>query len=157
MEDKYREKEFAAFAIKLSRGKVGQALSSGIITNADLVWLIKQNASFGITPVATKKHRLLQEIFNAPFLLCDQPSLDGSIKSLLPSMLVARYSHEVDELKCMQEIGYIDKQEEETEIEMLRYVYYETSEEGKAILQKNGQNVQTDVTRRNNVFTLINL
>ena len=98
---------------------------------------------------------LLQEIFNAPFLLCDQPMLSLSFKKLLPSILGARYAHEVEELKQMRQLGYITKDELKEQRDLLKYSYYYTSEEGSYILRRGHvKNVVDNVIRENKVLKI---
>ena len=50
-------------------------------------------------------------------------------------MLEARCQDEVEELEKQNELGFIDDSELKEELEMLKFVYYLSSEDGKEILK----------------------
>ena len=155
MEDKYTERKLISLKVASARIKVAEEIRRGIITEEDLVWLINQDSCFGLEKKLTAKQKLLQEIFNSPFLLCDQPALSLNFKKLLPSILGARYTHEVEELKQMRNLGYITKEELKEQREELKFSYYYTSEEGSYILRRGHvKNVVDNVIRENKVLKI---
>lgn len=155
MEDKFSERRIIALKVESARLRIGEKLSVGTITTEDLVWLLKQGSDYGLVKVSTAKEKLLQEIFNAPFLLCDQDMLDLNLKKLLPAILRSRYTTEVDELTHMRNSGLISKEELKEKRNLLKYCYYYTSEEGQHILRREHvKNVKDNVIRVNKVLKI---
>jgi len=155
MENKYIERRLLALRIQSARLRFSEEIANDEITTEDIVWLLKQNSSFGTEQVSDSKQKILREIFNSPFLLCDQPQLDTSIRELLPNILETRYVQEVEELKQMRNLGYIDKEEEKGQKQLLKFCYYYTSEEGQYILRrKHVKNSVNDTIEKNKVIKL---
>ena len=155
MENKYTERKLISLKVAAARIKVAGEIERGTITEKDLVWLMNQDSNFGLEKELNAKQKLLQEIFNSPFLLCDQPALSLTLKKLLPSILGVRYSHEVEELKQMRNLGYISKEELKEKRDLLKFSYYYTSEEGSYILRRGHvKNVVDNVIRENKVLKI---
>ena len=126
--------------IEAARQALNIYLENGFITEEDILRLLKKKSDYGFRykdKVQTYKKSILRDIFNSPFILCDQDNLSLNIKQLLPLILKSRYDREIDELKYMLENGYINKEEYIEEEKLLKYNYYGSSKDGKSIL-KNG-------------------
>lgn len=134
------KKKLALIRIEQARESLNIELKNGLITELDILHLLKERADFGFkckdVPQSYKKS-VLRSIFNSPFVLCDQNSLSLNIKQLLPLILNIRYQMESKELKGMLENGFITDKEYTEEEKMLKYCYYGSSKDGRAIL-KNG-------------------
>ena len=143
----FRKKQLLLLKVQSVRLKLGQNIFDGNITVDDIVWLYQKNNNFGLEEVSTEKEKLLQEIFNCPFLLCDQDFLDPSIKEKLPEILRSRYSAEIQELKYFYNNGDITKEEYQEQRDLIKYSYYYTSEEGQYILRR-GHNIKNAVEKK---------
>jgi len=155
MEDKFKQRKITALKIQTARLRLGGEFERKTITTDDLAWLLRQNSDFGLVEVSSSKEKVLQEIFNAPFLLCDQVALDLEIKKLLPSILGVRYHQEVEELKYLRSLGDMSKEEVKEQIDFLKFCYYYTSEEGQQILRRGHVKSVTDnVIRENKVLKI---
>ena len=75
MENKYTERQLISLKVASARIKIAEELRIGAITEEDLIWLMGQDSNFGLETDLSTKERLLQEIFNAPFLLCEFSSI----------------------------------------------------------------------------------
>lgn len=158
MEDIFKERRLMALKIQSARLRVERELSEGTITTEDLVCLVNQSSDYGIAKVSTTKEKLLQELFNSPFLLCDQDMLDWDVKQILPNILRSRYSMEMKELKQLCKLGFITKEELKRKGDLVRYCYYYTSEEGQYILRRGHvKNVKDNVIKENKVLKIGNL
>ena len=134
------EKKKKLLIIERERIILDELLKSGFIIEQDIIDLLREDLSFGlVTPNDRKNSRdqVLKNIFNCPFLLCDQERLSLNMKKLLPSILKCRYDIEHEVLEYLLKIGEISKEEFESELDMLEYCYYKSSFDGKEIL-KNG-------------------
>lgn len=126
--------------IETARHTLNIYLENGFITEEDILHLLKVKSDYGFKYKDRKhsyKSSVLRDIFNSPFILCDQDCLSLNIKQLLPIILKTRYDKEIDELKYMLENGYINKEESIEAEKLLKYNYYGSSKDGKSIL-KNG-------------------
>lgn len=146
-----KEQQNILLRIERARILLSADLTNKVITERDILDLLKEKSDFGLNlrmiykskgNFGVKigldyKSKVLREIFNCPFLLCDQKQLPLSIKQILPIILKARYDNELDELYCLEEQNLISSDELLERKEMLKYCYYGTSEEGKAILKNN--------------------
>jgi len=135
MDNIFEQKRLLSLKIKIARLKIGKKLLLGEITLDDLVGLYQNKNNYGLEQVTTKKEKQLQEIFNCPFLLCDQDCLDWSFKKELPKILSIRYGAELGELRYCYTAGYITKEEYKEQRDLIKYSYYYTSEEGQYILR----------------------
>lgn len=136
--------------IENARQALNVYLENGFITEEDILGLLNKKSDYGFKykdKVQTYKKCILRDIFNSPFILCDQDCLSLNIKQLLPIILKVRYDKEIDELKYMLENGYIKKEEYIEEEKLIKYNYYGSSKDGKSIL-KNGH---VDVLRDNKI------
>lgn len=134
--EKFDKKRIVGLKIQAARLRIRVELSNGTFSNEDLMSLLQQHVNFGVDKNLTYEEKLLQEIYNCPFLLCDQPSLDESIREVLPTLLQNRYNIEVQELKNQRSLGYLTKEQLQEEREMLKYCYFYTSQEGEQILRR---------------------
>ena len=81
------------------------------------------------------RYKILKDIINCPYLLCDQENLSSEIKRILPSILISRFNIEKDELDYQFENFYIDEETYNKEIDELQYFYFKSTEEGKEIFK----------------------
>ena len=124
--------------IQEARNKFKIDFNNGIITEAEIMRLLKVKSDFGFkyrTTVHTYKSNVLRSIFNSPFVLCDQDDLSIIMKKILPFLLGARYEMEIEELDGQLRLGYISNNEYIKKKQLLKFCYYESSEEGKSILK----------------------
>ena len=131
-------KKIKLLKIEKARIKLAVELKNGLITEEDIILLARKNNSYVFKDGNKKtsyKKIVLKDIFNCPFLLCDQPYLSINIKKILPYFLDARYKTEQDELKYQFDECYISKEEYEKELDELEFVYYKSSNDGKSILK----------------------
>lgn len=136
MDNTFRERKLLLLKIQSGRLKLREDLACGTITTEDIIWLSKRDCGYGLEKVTTEKEKLLQEIYNSPFLLCDQDNLDLRIKTLLPYILENRYKTEIEELKYFYSSGFITKEELKAKRDLIKYSYYYTSEDGQYILRR---------------------
>ena len=113
-----------------------ELLKSGKIDEKMLVNLMNQDSSFGV-PYSGEKLTLekeaLREIYNAPFLLCDQEYLSDNIKKLLPIFLDNFYKRNREGFKKQYDDGDITGNEYARRVKLLKYITYESSGDGKNI------------------------
>ena len=120
------------------RKQVSDALQSGLLTDADIINIVGKDANYGIRNISAHqnlKGMMLKNIFNCPFLLCDQEYLSAQIKELLPHLLKARYNTEKDTLNCYLEQCFIDESEYKQELEDLEFYFYKSSNDGINIIE----------------------
>lgn len=138
MKNLTKEMQKRVYNIEKTKIELGRYLEEGIITEKDIFCLLKKDINFGVRNLYSSKdpkRKMLKNIFNCPFLLCDQPSLSTDIKELLPYLLSARYNTELDNLKVYLEQGFIDEKEYTDAKEELKFFYYEYSRDGRSILE----------------------
>ena len=142
-------KEEALERINKARITLDQELECEFITDSDIFGLLRKDKNYSLETVKNYKDLLLKQIICSPFVLCDQSRLSIDLKKLLPIMLEIRSKDEIEELEKMQELGFINAAEFKEEKEMVKFVYYLSSEEGRQIL-KNGhvKNVKDNVLRK---------
>ena len=158
MKDKFKERKIAALRIDAARLRIGKELEGNLIGTDDLIGLLIQSNDFGLIPVVSIKEKVLQEIFNAPFLLCDQAVLDVEVKKLLPDILANRYRQEIEELKYYRSLGYMTREEANEQLEFIKFCYYYTSEEGQYILRRGHiKNNIDDMNEENKVLKIKNI
>lgn len=131
-------KKIKLFSIEKARIMLSIELKNGLITEGDIIKLGTKNIDYGFK-YTNKNHNykqsVLRNVFNCPFLLCDQDNLSLCIKKILPVFLESRYKTEQDELKYQYEQCYLSKEEYEKELDELEFVYYKSSLDGKNILK----------------------
>lgn len=133
MDDKNAERKIIFQKVAFARLNLAEEIKRGVITEEDIIGLMSQDCSFGLEKQLKFKKKLLGEIFNSPFLLCDQPYLSEKIKKLLPTILRTRYEFEIEELYYLEGAGYISTDELIDKKAMLKFCYYETSIEASEI------------------------
>ena len=132
------EREKKLIRINEKRKELALGLQTGLITEEDIISLLTKDINYGVRTVnvaRNPKKSMLKNIFNCPFLLCDQDGLSIEIKQLLPYFLSARYQNEKDVLKIYLEQTFLDENEYNKELENLKFFYYESSNDGKNILE----------------------
>ena len=114
-----------------------------------LVSINCQTREYILSSPKSYKELLLKQIAINPFLLCDQDNLDLNVKKIIPVLLTLRSNSEIDELEMMQELDFISEQELKEEIQMVKFNYYLSSEDGRNILKKGHvKNVKDNVLRK---------
>lgn len=127
--------------IETARYELDKHLETGFIKEEDIMYLASRDINFGLKTVCKKynyKASVLKDIFNSPFILCDQERLSDNLKSLLPLFLNSRYQTEKEMLDFYLKEAYITKEEYDKELDELDFVFYKSSNEGK-IIQKTGK------------------
>lgn len=142
-------KKILLLEIEKQRAFIGYNLSTNEITDNDIMELANVKSGYGLSKSNSYKERILKYIYNAPFLLCDQPCLGINVKKILPMFLFVTYQAQIEELKCYYEQGQCSKEEFETEQDLIEFMYYNSSEDGKQI-KKTGhvKEVVDNVIRR---------
>lgn len=133
-----REMQKKIYKVEKTKIQLSRYLEASIITEKDIFSLLKKDVNFGVRNLHITddaKENMLKNIFNCPFLLCDQNALSDDVKELLPYLLSARYNTELDNLKVYLEQGFIDENEYNDTIDELKFFYYEYSREGRNILE----------------------
>lgn len=129
-------KKIKLLSIEKARLQLSVDLKNGLIKEEDIILLGYKSINYGFKcGKSSYKQSVLRNIFNSPFVLCDQDSLSLNIKKILPVFLEARYKTEQEELKYQYEQCYISKEEYEKELDELEFVYYKSSLDGKNILK----------------------
>ncbi len=121
--------------IDRARILLDQNLECGLITDEDIFGLLKKDKNYTLNKTKKYKEILLKQIISSPFVLCDQKRLSLEVKRLLPIILGTRCQDEVEELEKQNELGFINDDELKEELEMLKFVYYLSSEDGREILK----------------------
>lgn len=121
--------------IDRARILLDQNLECGLITDEDIFGLLKKDKNYILNKTKKYKEILLKQIISSPFVLCDQKRLSLEVKRLLPIILGTKCQDEVEELEKQNELGFINDDELKEELEMLKFVYYLSSEDGREILK----------------------
>ena len=135
---KILERQRNLIRINEKRRELALDLQNGLITEQDIINLLKKDVNYGIRMVSSQKNAksaMLKNIFNCPFLLCDQDMLSIEFKQLLPYFLISRYETEKETLRVYLEQTFISEDEYNEELENLKFFYYESSNDGKCILE----------------------
>ena len=113
-------------------------LSKGIIKDKDLINLFNESDDYGISnnKKNSKKERMLKQVFNCPFLLCNQENLSKQVKELFPIFLQRRYNMELEELGYLLNNDSISYDEYLNRKKSLKLYYYLSSKDGEKILIK---------------------
>jgi hypothetical protein len=133
-----KEMQTKIYNIEKTKIELGRYLESSLITEKDIFNLLKKDSNYGVRNLQMlndPKKKMLKNIFNCPFLLCDQSALSVDVKELLPYLLSSRYNTELDNLKVYLEQGFIDENEYDDLKDELRFFYYEYSKDGRCILE----------------------
>lgn len=131
-------KKIKLLRIEKARLSLSVYLKNGFINEEDIILLGHKNFDYCFrygNKRISYKQTILKNIFNCPFLLCDQDSLSLNFKKILPLFLDSRYKTEQDELKYQFNEGYISEEQYEKELDELEFVYYKSSNDGKNILK----------------------
>lgn len=133
------EKKTRLLKIEKARIVLELDLENGLIKEKDILELLKAYSDYGCLKPKKLGYResVLKQIYNCPFLLCDQKYLSSRVKSILPVFLNVRYNMELNELDLFLEQGELSYDEYLDEKEMLKFCYYGSSIEGKEI-RNNG-------------------
>lgn len=120
--------------IKIERKKLEAYLQNGFITEGDIINIMEANSYYGVKATKNYKKEILKNIFNCPFLLCDQKNISENIKELLPNFLQSRYDMEISELEFMYDNADITQEEYDIQKTLIDFCYYESSDDGRKIL-----------------------
>ncbi len=118
------------------RTLIDYEFQTGFITDLDIINLSRVDYNYGNKKGLNEKEKLLKLIYNCPFLLCDLKNKNENIKAILPSFLEYRYKEEIKELKNQYKLGYINSYDFNKIKSELKFIYFESSLEGKEILDK---------------------
>lgn len=124
--------------IKYARKILNLELENGLITEDDVLSLLNKRNDYGFRnkgKTQSYKQSVLRDIFNSPFILCDQENLSLNIKQLLPLFLNCRYQMEIEELDSLLEGCFISKEDYEKLKKIIDFNYYGSSKDGKNILK----------------------
>lgn len=136
--EKMLERNKKLIRINDKRNELALDLQNGLITEQDIINLLRKGINYGVRTVNVSgdpKKAMLKNIFNCPFLLCDQDILSIEFKQLLPHFLSSRYETEKETLRIYLEQAFIDENEYHEELDNLKFFYYESSNDGKCILE----------------------
>jgi len=120
--------------IKIERKKLEAYLQNGFITEDDIINIMEANSYYGVKATKNYKKEILKNVFNCPFLLCDQKNISENIKELLPNFLQSRYDMEISELEFMYDNADITQEEYDIQKTLIDFCYYESSDDGRKIL-----------------------
>lgn len=141
-------KKILLLEIEKQRALIEYSLSSNEITDEDIIGLANVEKGYGLSKSNSRKERILKGIYNSPFLLCDQSCLGMNVKKILPMFLFVTYKAQIDELKYYYEQGQYSKEEFEKEKDLIEFMYYKSSEDGKAILKTgHAKNIVDNIVR----------
>lgn len=129
-------KKIKLLRIEKARLELGRELERQFINEGDIMYMLSKDVNFG-TEVKREgfRHKILKDIMNCPFILCDQENLSPNIKVILPSILISRFNIEKNELDYQFENCYITEEEYNNELDELEYFYFKSTEEGKEIFK----------------------
>ena len=133
------EKKLKLIEIERARYMLDIELVNELILEEDILHLLSVKSDYGFKykdKIHNYKSSVLRNIFNCPFILCDQEYLSLEIKQVIPILLARRYNMEINELNNLFKEGYITKEEYLIELELIKFCYYESSNDGKSILNK---------------------
>lgn len=131
-------KKIKLLKVERARAILSQEIKVGLITADDILSLISKDINYGLRKRNEKlsyKEAVLKNVFNCPFLLCDQDNLDISIKKLLPNFLSVRYNTEKDILKYYFDNCFLSLEEYNKELDELEFLFYKSTFDGKSILK----------------------
>lgn len=121
--------------IEKARLILGKDLKNGVINEADIFNLINKDSSYMLDRKRLHyKESVLRNIYNCPFLLCDQ-NISIELKKILPLFLDARFNMEKDYITYNYNHGYITEEEFKEQLEEFEFIYYKSSNDGKNILK----------------------
>lgn len=135
MNDLEARKEENLERINKAREILDMNLECNLISSENIISLLKKDKEYAFSRPKNNKDRFLKQIIISPFILCDQKRLSLEVKKLLPIILETRCQDEVEELEKQNELGFIDDGELKEELEILKFVYYLSSEDGREILR----------------------
>ena len=124
--------------IKHARKILSLELENGLIKEEDILRLLSKKCDYAFKYTGKKqsyKQGVLRDIFNSPFVLCDQEYLSLNIKQILPLILKCRYEMEMEELDYSLENCFISQEDYEKSKNILYFNYYLSSQDGKNILK----------------------
>ena len=135
----YKESQkLSLLKIEKARVILNIELSNKFITESDILKLLTVNEDYGFGYKNNRfdyKSNVLRSIYNSPFVLCDQDNLSLSIKKILPEFLKVRYNCEIEELEFLLNNGDISQDEFLDQKKLLKFCYYESSNDGINILK----------------------
>ena len=136
-------KKIKLLRIEKARFELGRELQTEFINKADIMYILSKDVNYGTHKQQESfRHKILKDIMNCPFLLCDQENLSPEIKKMLPYILTSRFNIEKDELDYQFKNFYIDEETYNEEIAELEYFYFKSTEEGKEIFKNVYQKIK---------------
>lgn len=143
MERLSNSKKIKLLRIEKARFELGRELETGFINDSDIMYMLSRDVNFGTHKKREFfRRKILKDIINCPFILCDQENLSPNIKAILPSILISRFNIEKDELDYQFENCYIDEETYNKELDELEYFYFKSTEEGKEIFKNIYQKIK---------------
>ena len=137
------ERKIRLLKIEKARIELGRELKTGFINDSDIMYMLSKDVNFGTHKKREFfRHKILKDIMNCPYLLCDQENLSPNIKVILPSILISRFNIEKNELDYQFENCYITEEEYNNELDELEYFYFKSTEEGKEIFKNIYQKIK---------------
>ena len=133
-----KEKADKLIRIEMARAEINFNLANGFITDSDILSLNFVKPNFGIDNINRRKEpktAILMDIYNCPFILCDQENLSLEVKQILPSFLAYRYEIEVKQLYNYYKQGMLSKEEYTKQRDIIKFCYYKSTVDGKSILE----------------------
>ena len=131
------EKRVKLAQIEFARLTIKKYLDDEFITEEEIFSLTDVGNNYGVllNKKSDCKSTILRNIYNCPFLLCDQDSVSLEIKKILPLFLDYRYKMEIRELDNLYDQGDMDQEEYYKQKAMINFCYYNSSKEGKEIIK----------------------
>lgn len=136
-------KKIKLLRIEKARLELARELQTRFINESDIMYMLSKDVNFSTDKRREGfRHKILKDIMNCPYLLCDQENLSPNIKVILPSILISRFNIEKDELDYQFENCYITEEEYNKELDELEYFYFKSTEEGKEIFKNVYQKIK---------------
>lgn len=136
-------KKIKLLRIEKARLELARELKTEFIDESDIMYVLSKDVNFGTVKKREGfRHKILKDIMNCPFILCDQENLSPNIKVILPSILISRFNIEKNELDYQFENCYITEEEYNNELDELEYFYFKSTEEGKEIFKNIYQKIK---------------
>ena len=131
------DKKLVLKNLQKERNEISRLLESGELTKTQLLTLFSFPSEYGLNPnVGSYGSKVKKEIYNSPFLLCDQEHLNPKVRGPLEVFLNDRYVQELEELSCLFNDSQIGVDEYLEQCDFMKFCYYESSSDGQKILEK---------------------
>lgn len=137
--EKIKDRENLIIKLKSERAFISGMLENNELPKIQLLMLFNFPSEYGLKGFENKaslRSKVYKQIYNSPFLLCDQEHLNPSVKGPFEKFLNNRYVQELEEAYAMFNSGELSIDEYLDACNDLEFCYYKTSEEGEKILEK---------------------